>query len=759
MSLPENHYKNFPALAAYIDRIGASELSFKTFMVETWIDHYYREKSYIRIDTDARTISSSNPAYAPSDAEEMAILEELQGRVFPTPIGADSTNSLIRHIESKGQRVDKNDLFELWDRETNKIVMVQRRYQKDESTPKKYHPWTLWSDGVWRQMEPGGPLTFWKPRQKLSNLIMVHEGAKAARFCEWLARDISHEAVEARKTHPWAEELQRYEHWGIIGGALAPHRANFAELRRERPTEVVYVADNDDSGRRVLNTFSRMYEGQLKWVKFDSRWPTAWDLADAIPNTKDFFATTPGETEPHYKGPTLTSLLKPATYATEKIPNPEGRGAPVTILRSCFADEWLHSVDPELFVHRDYPNILLTANQFNSENAPFSQVDDLSRLVKRDASNKMFAISYSPKSPPGLSGDIERGQFINTYTPSTVKILKGDPQPWLDYMQHLLPVDSDRYEVLRWCATLIAKPEVKMTYGLLLVSENQGVGKTTLGEKILIPLVGPHNASTPNEKEIVDSEFNEWLAHKRLALINEIYAGNSNKAYNTLKSYITDKTVRVNKKHQSRYEIENWTHIMACSNSMRALKVAMEDRRWLIPKVTEEPKPHAYWQSFLSWLENGGLEIINWWAREWLKTNPPVLAGEIAPDTNAKDEMIEEGFSKGMIHAKWCLETMKKTAAEEGRSLFVTDAGIIRAIKDKEYDGRDNQFLEKPLTIRKLAKKLGLFVGEHRSRVFSSGAENSRLIATSYGLAMADHEELKKKGEKPFDISIIGQKM
>ena len=37
-----------------------------------------------------------------------------------------------------------------------------------------------------------------------------------------------------------------------------------------------------------------------------------------------------------------------------------------------------------------------------------------------------------------------------------------------------------------------------MLYGLLLVSETQGVGKTTLGERILAPLVGWHNVSVPD---------------------------------------------------------------------------------------------------------------------------------------------------------------------------------------------------------------------------------------------------------------------
>jgi hypothetical protein len=57
----------------------------------------------------------------------------------------------------------------------------------------------------------------------------------------------------------------------------------------------------------------------------------------------------------------------------------------------------------------------------------------------------------------------------------------------------VFPVERQRLEVKRWIATLIARPAVKMRYGLLLVSETQGVGKTTLGH-MLTEVIGRHNA-------------------------------------------------------------------------------------------------------------------------------------------------------------------------------------------------------------------------------------------------------------------------
>jgi hypothetical protein len=96
--------------------------------------------------------------------------------------------------------------------------------------------------------------------------------------------------------------------------------------------------------------------------------------------------------------------------------------------------------------------------------------------------------------------------------------------------------------------------------------------------------VGLHNVSFPTEKQVTDSVFNSWAVHKRLAVVNEIYVGHSKKAYDNLKSYITDGRLSVEEKYQKPYDITNWVHIFACSNSLRALRLAYEDRRWFVPR-------------------------------------------------------------------------------------------------------------------------------------------------------------------------------
>lgn len=747
MATKEDRYKLPEAVLSYLRRIGAEVLTFKSAMVKEYKGAYYIERSLIVFKEDG-TVECNNKQHAPSKEEASAIAEALKGMEFPKHAPASEAGAKA-FIENKGWKRGEYHLIR--DRAAGRISMIQQRFYNDGGQ-KVFVSWSLWSDNVWRMMEPGGRLSFWKPREKrIQDRLMIHEGGKAAEYCDWLVNDKSIEAEEARSKHPWAEELARYEHWGMIGGALAPHRSNYKEIRREVPLEVVYVCDNDWQGRSVIKKFSHFYNESLKVIHFDSRFPDGFDLADPLPEKLFWHG--------RWTGPALGQLRRAATAATEMIPNPSGKGAPIAVLRDAFREEWHHSISPEVYIHKDWPNQILNANEFNSQVRPYADVDDVARLLRADAANKSRQLHYQPGAPSGLFGNNQIGQFFNTYCKSPIeparKFKKSDAQPWLDFMELLIPGEIDRHEVLRWCATLVAKPEVKMLYGLLMISETQGVGKGTLGEKVLAPLVGMANVSFPSETDVVESQFNAWIAHKRLAIVHEIYAGASTKAYNKLKSVITDRYITVNKKHMSTYEIENWLHVFACSNSARALKLSIDDRRWYVPKVSEE-KPEggeAYWSKFNRWLEQeGGLEIIARWAIEWLLDNRGVRQGETAPDSEAKRAMIEESMSPGMVIAAGLLDDWK--AANEGREVFCTDQMLVDHIRNVLYQGRHNDRLEKPATIRKLAKSRGWFVGELRTKVFSRDGTAARVIANRESLAKRHPDGLSAEGFEVLEIPV-----
>ena len=697
-------------LLDYYGRIGAEVLNFRRAMVKAHAGKYYMERCLIKVESDG-AITVTKKDYEPTEEEQKAIKAAWAEGNMPRSIQASMALAERQADQLGGQcflfrsRVGENG-----------IIMIQQRITTDEGE-RKFVPWTYWSDGQWRAAEPDGPLPFWKPEESTSTRIMIHEGAKAAQH---VSRLVDQFRLDGEKvlpgSHPWIEELAKWEHWGMIGGALAPHRTDYSELVRHAPTDVVYVCDNDFPGESALTEVSKCWGRKLKGIKFDPRWPLSFDMADPMPSI--FMSGG------RWIGPQLEDLMVPATWATESV-HTGAKGRPVQVIKRDFAEEWFHSVVPEAFAHRDWPNKIYNLAEFNNLVRPFSTVNDTAALLKTQSATKGVALKYNPSLPPGIfihEGD----RCLNTHVPCSLKSEAGDVQPFLDYMDHLVPFEEDRKNLLKWVITLVARPDVKVSFGVLLISDMQGVGKSTLGEKILKPLLGHDNVSMPGEQEIVESDFNYWAAHKRLAVVHEIYAGNSSKPYNKLKSLITDDYVVINKKYQAAYQIENWIHVLACSNSLNALKLSVDDRRWFVPKVTEIRKPAEFWKALNQWLTlHGGLGKIKHWCEEQAK-NPENLffKGETAPMSEAKKEVIEEAFSPGMKFIADILRDLKEDHPDE--PIYILDGELHRVLTQVFYQGKQTDRLEKALTLRKVAKSLGWHVREEKIQARVWGDIESR---------------------------------
>lgn len=724
--------RDFPALAAYIHRLGAEQLNFRTFMIKETTGNYYTEKVLIKLSREG-VISCSVDGYAPTPEEERAIARECEGINFPKSIPASEAQ--LRELREKVS----GQLFVFHKRNKGKdsIIMVQERRDFEDGT-KAYVPWTFYDDNQWRMMEVDGALPFYKPKEKKSALVMIHEGAKSAQAAEDICASPS--------PHPWKEELKKYEHWGIIGGALAVHRADFKELKDENPLEVVYMCDNDYPGQQSLPVVSRFYRRKMLGIYFDQRWPKSWDIADDMPES--FFENG------KYIGPNISDLKVPATWATEEVESSTSRKK-IYRVTEYFAEEWAHCITPQIFFYYDQPHKSYDENEFNVLVRPFSDVKNTADLLVQQNRGKAISLVYDPSQKDGIIAEgkgKERQRVINTHVGSTVTPLKGDYSIWENYLNDMFPIEEDLLEVKRWISTIIVHPEIKMQYGLLLISTTQGVGKTTLGSHILAPIVGQHNVSHPKEREIVESGFNSWQARKRLAIVNEIYAGHSAKAYNILKDVITDDDVRVNEKYKSEYHIKNWCHIIACSNDERALKLSDEDRRWLVPKIAERTKGMAFWSSFYKWLEKeDGLRIIMYWARKFLETNKPVYKGEIAPDTERKREIKESTMSESQLLIKDKLSYLWESHNAKNEVFILRINDLRELIKHTVYGGREAPTLEKPQTLRKIAKAMGYWISD--KRIYCCGTSDSFVASNRDILGNKNWETMVVDADKIYSLN------
>jgi len=631
-------YHNLPALADYIARVGAEPRNFRRFVVKLEArEHYHYDAVIIRISKEG-TIECSDEEHAPTKEEKKAIEAELARATFPKSIAASESNvwdlkKLIRETKDR----EPKELYEFPDA-SGGITFVQERIRKDDGS-KIDLPWSYWgSETGWLNMEPDGDLPLFGldrlKKDKFRLRIFLHEGAATAAAVQKLVDS------GKWKEHPWGEELNFSGfsvHLGWPGGAPNPHRVDWTPIKElSLHAQVIMVCDHDPAGEDAASSVSHAIQRRMSIIRFGAEFDRGFDLADSFPET--LFKEHKGHRK--YIGPTFDECLEPATWATRA----DGK------LRAEFVEEWWYTVKPAKFINQHHVLRNYDMEEFNAAVAAFAHkhVPNIAAALRRHLSAKTETVDYDPGRESGRI-TVEGMQVVNLFRPTDIRPAKGSAEPFLDFIKYLVPAESDQNHLLKWIATLIARPDIRMTYGLLLWSITQGVGKTTLAEQILMPLVGRHNYSCPSAQEAAESNFTGWIAFKRLAVIAEIYEGHTAKTYNRLKTIITDENVRVNEKYEKPYGIKNFIHIFATSNSSRALKLDDFDRRWFVPGIIESKRPTEYFTGFRSWLQDGGLTFIANWAREYVAEHGPVLAGEHAPLSDAKVQTIEDSRSEGEL--------------------------------------------------------------------------------------------------------------
>lgn len=683
---------DFPSVKKYLMRIDAEPRSLFVAVKKETVGTYWQEVAKIRFTKDGTV--DAPVGYEPTEGERALIKTELSAADWPKFAFPDNLNALPEHVRN----APKDDLFVFYD-EHNRIIMVQLRVQTDKG--KNYIPYSYWSDGRWRPTEPDmedGKLPLYGIETLKGNTTaFISEGAKTARAINRIINPKTPEDHRLAEEFPWREQFKHAGSVGFVGGALSPHRTDWSILKKLGIQRVIIISDNDQPGVEAVPKISDAVNLPAVAIKFSDEWPVAWDMADPWP---EHFFKRIGERR-YYIGPSFFDCVVPATYMTYVIDyiDDNGKLRKAYHLRHYAKNQWSFIEHQNIFVHNDFPHIQGDAETIDRLLLPFSHTKKTSELLLQEYPNRMRTLAYRPdiqKRRVIVDGDM----CFNTFRPGNFSPREGDPEPFLEFMRFLFPIEEECNEVLRWCATLLAKPDVRMIYGLLLISEQTGVGKTLLCETVLAPLVGMHNTSFPNETTIMEP-YTAWLAQKRLTVIGEIYQGHSFKMANKLKQYITDSKITYRVMHVTPAVMDNFCHFIACSNSMTALKMDERERRWYVPTVAEVRWPDEKYTAFIEWLHSGGLSIILNWAHGF---GNYVKRGEKAPSTSRKLEIIEDGKSKAMVRT-------------EEIAGIIRDSSEPIALGDKDLLGwleaiTKDRVHEKPGELRKIAIKAGLYDGK-----------------------------------------------
>lgn len=257
---------------------------------------------------------------------------------------------------------------------------------------------------------------------------------------------------------------------------------------------------------------------------------------------------------------------------------------------------------------------------------------------------KVFDLTYDPfNSRRFITRDgIE---FLNTFKPSEVKAIEGDAQPFVDFLQALVPDDLEREHLLKMIAFTVRNPGRKLRHALLLRTAAQGVGKSMLVE-VWGNLLGPHNVRKTTSKELA-SDYQGYLPQRLLVVCEEMNLGMGAKAYNDMKDLITADRALVNEKHMRQREWPIFATFAFLSNLHQPLMVEVNDRRIFYINSPAERREPEYYKNFAAWWQ-ANLGVI----RHYLDgidlagfnphAAPPMTASKLGLIAGSRSELVQE---------------------------------------------------------------------------------------------------------------------
>lgn len=196
-----------------------------------------------------------------------------------------------------------------------------------------------------------------------------------------------------------------------------------------------------------------------------------------------------------------------------------------------------------------------------------------------------------------------------------------------------------------WCAYPLRYPGTKLASACGVWSYDQGQGKSLVGVT-LGKLYGPTNYIAISQREL-ESDFNDWLEHKQLVMVDDLSHHDSRAKADILKKLITQREAVINAKYISTYTLPDHANYYLTSNQPDALYLEDKDRRFFVHEVTVTKLDDRFYARYFKWLEEeGGAEALLHHLRHELSLDgfhphapPPVTAAKRDMQLAVKGEL------------------------------------------------------------------------------------------------------------------------
>ncbi len=276
---------------------------------------------------------------------------------------------------------------------------------------------------------------------------------------------------------------------------------------------------------------------------------------------------------------------------------------------------------------------------------------------------------------------------------------------FLRHLEYLVPVISEREDLLDWLAHIEQCPEALPHFHFLMTAKKQGVGRNWLAG-VLARIWAGVTALGVDLPKLMEGGFNGQLSRKVFAVVDEIHEGSRavrHRHADALKRLLTEEVRRVNPKYGREYDEFNAVRWLLLSNHEDAVPLDRFDRRIYAIANPEEPRASDYYTRLYAAAHDADFiasvrELLR--TRDIARFNP----GMHAPMSEAKANLIRAQLTEADAEMKDLVETYPGACitskalgdrlfgetSEDRRALAaVARAGGATAYKSKlEIDGK-----------------------------------------------------------------------
>jgi hypothetical protein len=195
--------------------------------------------------------------------------------------------------------------------------------------------------------------------------------------------------------------------------------------------------------------------------------------------------------------------------------------------------------------------------------------------------------------------------------------------------------DKTKFKYLvRWLAWCVQNPDRQAEVVVVLMSEVEGSGKSTVGQ-VMLDIFGQgqgRHGLLVEDKDQLLGKFNSQLETTCFVLGEEVLWAGDHSTADALKSRITASTIPIEEKYRARRAVPNRLHVLLTTNHPWAIPAGVKARRYFVAEVSDEVAQDKEWFTPLYQdLKDGGtaeflnlllfLKLGDWHPRDVPKTD------------------------------------------------------------------------------------------------------------------------------------------